>query len=121
HEPDAAVRAVARQRYLKALLDAATPLPSREAAIGSETDADVLAEVAQQASETPLRKLAFARLEHASSLKPGLIAERCLRDPDPGIRLWLLERIEDAATLGRIAERARKTDKHLARTARERA
>ena len=121
HEPDAAVRAFARQRYLKALLDAATPMPSREAAIAAETDAQVLAEIAQQANETSLRRLAFARLEQTSNLKPGLIAERCLRDPDTDIRQWLLERIEDAATLDRIAERARKTDKTLARTARERA
>lgn len=121
NDPDTGVRALARQRYLKALLDDATPMATREAAIGAEADAEVLAEIAQQANDAPLRRLALSRLEQTSGLKPGLVAERCLRDPDPAIRLWLLERIGEVATLDRIAERARKTDKHLARTARERA
>src|SRR5690606_29170559 len=53
--------------------------------------------------------------------RPGFIAERALADPDAGIRLALLERIGSVPALERIAERARRSDKRLARAARERA
>ena len=65
--------------------------------------------------EANLRQLAFERVP-----RPGLLADRCVTDPDPALRRWLLDRIEDISTLERIAERARKSDKLLSRTARER-
>ena len=52
--------------------------------------------------------------------RPGLIAERCQKDPDLDVRLWLLGRIESPGMLERIAEATRRGDKHLSRAARER-
>jgi len=115
-EPDEAVRAVAKQRFLQRLLDASVPLAERQRILADETDAELIAQIAQQAPEASLRKFGLERLN-----KPSLVAERALRDPDPEIRFWLLGRITDLATLERIAERARKTDKALSREAREKA
>lgn len=116
NDADAGVRGAARQRFIQRLLDAAVPLAERERVIAVEEDADILATLAQQAPEASLRRIGLERIA-----RPGLIAERCVKDPDPDLRRWLLDRIDDTATLERIAERARKTDKLLARTARERA
>ncbi|NLB13421.1 MAG: DUF349 domain-containing protein [Gammaproteobacteria bacterium] len=112
----ASIRAAARQRYLQRLLDPAVPLLERERVLTVEEDADILATIAQQAPETALRQLGLER-----AARPGLLLERCVKDPDPALRLWLLDRIDDLAALDRVAERARRTDKVLARTARERA
>lgn len=115
NDADAGVRSLARQRYLHHLLDPALVLAERERVLAVEEDAEILAAVAQQAPEAALRRLGLER-----STRPGLLAERCVKDPDPQLRQWLLERIDDLAVLERIAERARKTDKRLARRARER-
>lgn len=111
----AAVRDAARQRYLQRLLDAQVPRAERERVLAVEEEGEILATVAQQAPEPELRRLALERVP-----RPGLLAERCVTDPDPALRAWLLERIDDLATLERIAERARRSDKLLARSARER-
>lgn len=116
NDSDAAVRAAARTRYLQRLADPAVPTAERERVLAVEDDADVLAQLAVQSPEPALRRLALERVD-----KPGLIAERCLKDPDPALRLWLLDRIDSVSALERIADAARKTDKTLARTARERA
>lgn len=116
NDVDAGVRAAARQRYLQRLGDAAVPAAERERVLRVEEDGDILAQLAVQAPESALRQLALERVG-----KPGLIAERCLKDPDPALRLWLLDRIDGVAALERIADAARKTDKTLARTARDRA
>lgn len=115
NDADAAVRGAARQRFLQRLLDAAVAVPERERVVRVEEDGEILVAIAEQAPEAALRRLALERIQ-----RPGLIAERCVKDPDPGLRAWLLERVEDVATLERIAERVRKSDKLLARTARER-
>lgn len=116
NDADAGVRGTARQRFLQRLLDAKVPLAERERVMMVEEDGEILATLAQQAPEASLRRIGLERVA-----RPGLIAERCVKDPDPELRRWLLDRIEDTATLERIAERVRKTDKLLARTARERA
>ena len=116
NDADAGVRSTARQRFIQRLLDASVPLAERERVLAVEEDADILSTVAQQAPESVLRRLGLERVA-----RPGLITERCIKDPDPELRRWLLDRIDDTATLERIAERVRKTDKLLARTARERA
>lgn len=112
----AAVREAARQRFVQRLLDARVPEAERERVLAVEEDSEILATVAQQAPEATLRRLALERVQ-----RPGLLAERCVTDPDPALRRWLLDRIEDIPTLERIAERARKSDKLLSRSARERA
>lgn len=116
NDADAGVRATARQRYLQRLTDTAVPEAERERVLRVEEDNDVLAHLATTAPEAALRRLALERVA-----KPGLVLERCLKDPDPALRLWLLDRIDGLAALERIADTARKTDKTLARTARERA
>lgn len=116
NDADAAVRSTARQRFLQRLLDSSVPLAERERVVAVEEDGDILTTMAQQAPEPALRRLGLERVA-----RPSLIAERCVKDPDPDLRRWLLDQIEDTATLERIAERVRKTDKLLARTARERA
>lgn len=115
HDEAASVRELARQRYVQRLIDARVPRAERERVLAVEEDSEILATVAQQAPEAALRQLAFERVP-----RPGLLADRCVTDPDPALRRWLLDRIEDISTLERIAERARKSDKLLSRTARER-
>ncbi len=115
HDDDAGVRDAARLRYKEVLVDAGRAVPERERVLRVEDDQDVLAHVATQAREAELRRVALERVTRA-----GLVVERCQRDPDPEIRLWLLSRIEAPATLERIAESARKSDKLVARVARER-
>ena len=110
------VRLAARQRYLQRLLDPSVAAVERERVLLVEEDADILASVAEQAPESSLRRIGLERI-----VRPGLMIERCIKDPDPELRRWLLARVDDVETLDRIAERVRKTDKLLARTARERA
>jgi hypothetical protein len=115
-DPDAGVRALAAARYRTLLCDARLPAAQRERVLRVEDDPDVLAHVAAQAPEPALRLLAIER--HG---KPGLLAERCQRDPDPEVRLQLLALIAQPATLERIAEATRRSDKRLSHAARERA
>ncbi len=115
-DADATVRELAAARYRALLCDEAVTLPERERILRAEDDTDVLAHVASQAPEPALRLLALER--HG---KPGLLAERCQRDPDPLLRLALLARIDHLPTLDRLAVSARKSDKRLAHAARERA
>jgi hypothetical protein len=115
HDDDGTVRDAARQRYKDLLADPARGEPERIRVLHVEHDQDVLAHVAVAAGEATLRRAALERVA-----RPGLLVDRCQRDPDPDIRLWLLSRIDAPATLARIAEGARKADKVLARNARAR-
>jgi len=116
NDSDGELRTAARQRYLQRLLGTTVAYTERERVLQVEDDAEVLIAVAERAPEAALRRLALERLA-----RPGLDAERCVKDPDPALRQWLLERISEVAVLERIAERVRKTDKLLTRLARERA
>lgn len=116
NDDDTSLRGVARQRYLQRLLDPEVALTERERFVRVEDDAEILASIAQQAAESELRRVALER-----STRTGLLLDRCVSDPDPEIRRWLLDRFDDVDSLDRIAERVRRTDKLLARTARERA
>ena len=115
-DPDPGVRALAATRYRALLCDPRLPAAERERVLRVEDDADVLAHVAAHAPEAGLRLLAIER--HG---KPGLLADRCQRDPDIEVRLRLLDRIDQPAALERIAEGSRKSDKRLSHAARERA
>ena len=88
NDADAGIRSTARQRFLQRLTDACVPTAERERVLRVEEDADILAQLAVQAPESELRKLALERVA-----KPSLLIVRCLMDPDPSLRLWLLERI----------------------------
>jgi exonuclease SbcC len=115
-DADGDVRRNARSAYLDLLCaDGAhvPPLPRRIAELETLSP-DEIEKVAVQAIARDLRADALARVT-----RPALIAERAVADRDPAIRLAALERISDATTLERIAERARKTDKTVNRRARE--
>jgi hypothetical protein len=115
NDGDRAVRDAARQRYRSLLAGPDQPVSERARVLALENDQDVLAHVATEAGEAALRRVALERIA-----RPGLLVERCQRDSDPDIRLWLLSRVDAPASLARIAEAARKGDKLLARAARER-
>jgi len=116
-DADADVRRTARATYLAMLCsDAASNPPLRRRV--SELETLSPAEIETVATSAKDRELRAAAL--AMATRPALLAERAITDPDPALRLAALERISDAATLERIAERARKTDKAISRLARER-
>lgn len=111
-DADAGLRTWARRQWFAAALGGRTD-------IGDEAldrlDVAECEQLAAGAISADLRRRALARVR-----RPGFIAERALADADPALRLALIERIDSTATLARIADQARKTDKHLARRARER-
>jgi hypothetical protein len=115
-DPDPAVREAARKRLAALLIEPATDPATLAAWIESATDADLLRQVAERAESATARRAALLRID-----RPALIAERCQRDPDPALRLELLDRITDIGALERIAEATRRNDKRLAHAARERA
>jgi len=116
-DADADVRRTARATYIALLCsDTASNPPLRRRISELETLSPTEIEtVATTAKDRELRAAALAMAP-----RPALLAERAIADPDPALRLAALERITDAATLERIAERARKTDKAVSRLARER-
>lgn len=109
------VRDLARQRLRHFLLDAHISIEQRQRQVLVTEDTEMLEAVAVQAPETDLRRAAMERVQ-----RMGLIIDRCLKDPDPKLRHELLNRIDDSAALERIAESARKSDKQLARLAKDR-
>ena len=114
-DPERVVRDNARNTYL-ALLCAATrepPLARRIAELDT-LSADELERVATSSIDRELRKVALAQVK-----RPALLVERALGDPDADLRQAALDRIADPALLERVAEKARKTDKNIARRARE--
>ena len=111
--PEVRDAAGARLRHL--LLDTKLPLESRVRIVRVTDNTALLELIAVEGVETDLRACALERIRRVPFL-----AERCVKDSDAQLRLALLERIDDAAQLERIAERARKTDKQLSRLARER-
>jgi hypothetical protein len=115
-DPDPTVREAARKRLAALLVDPATDADALAAWIATASDGELLRQVAEHAETAALRRAALLRID-----RPALIAERCQRDPDPALRLELLERIDDLAALERIADATRRTDKRLAHAARERA
>lgn len=114
-DASAEVRDLARQRLRHFLLDAKVSIEQRQRQVLVTDDHEMLEAVAAQAPETDLRRAAMERVQ-----RMGLIIDRCLKDPDPQLRRELLNRIEDSAALERIAESARKSDKQLARLAKDR-
>ena len=116
-EKDGSCREAILGRVRTRLLDARVPATERQQLAGHAALPAELAEaMAESAPEPELREAAVLRLN-----KPGLLQRRCLKDPDPALRLRLLEHITDEATLDRIAEAARGQDKALSRRAREKA
>jgi DNA repair protein SbcC/Rad50 len=116
-DSDMGLRRMARENYLALFCadSGGPPLPRRVA----ELETLSVDEIDQVALRATLRELRADALERVQ--KSGVLAEAVANDPDSGLRLRALERIEDAALLARIAERMRRTDKAVSRHARERA
>ncbi|HET7843330.1 MAG TPA: hypothetical protein VFL14_04220 [Xanthomonadales bacterium] len=113
---DDGVRAAARERLKAVLVDASlASVAERERVLAVEDDADILAHAAARAPEAAVRRAALERVA-----RPALLLERCQKDPDVELRLWLLGRIDSPAALERLADAARLGDKRLARAARDR-
>jgi hypothetical protein len=116
-DADAEVRRTARAAYVAMLCAGASncpPLPRLIAELDTLSPSE-LETVATAATNRDLRAAALVLVT-----RPALFAERAGADPDPAVRLLALQRVDDPATLQRIAERARKTDKTISRMARER-
>ncbi len=116
-DADADVRRTARTTYIALLCSDSVSNPPLRRRI-SELETLSPAEIETVAASAKDRELRAAAL--AMVTRPALLAERAIADPDQALRLVALERISDAATLERIAERARKSDKAVSRLARER-
>jgi hypothetical protein len=117
-DADAAVRAQARALWLDLLTGTHPAAPSaaeRLRLLKAQDDPELAERIACHADEPELRRAALAQVK-----RPALLMERALADRDTSIRLALVERFDDEATLERLAERARKSDKQVARRARER-
>jgi len=115
-DADGGVRGVAREAYLVLLCsrdESIPPLARRIAELDTLSPAEN-ERVAVQGMDRELRAAALARVT-----RQALLVERALKDPDAGLRLGLLDRIDGAPALERIAEAARKTDKNVSRRARE--
>ena len=113
---DETVRSSARSVYLNLLCaNASEPSMTRRIAELDTLAAPELEKVATTAAHRELRAAALERI-----VRPGLLVERAIADPDAQLRLAALERIHDPGLLERIAERTRKTDKVVNRRARER-
>jgi DNA repair protein SbcC/Rad50 len=114
-ESDPLAVAAARER-LRTVLAAPGLAPAQGLeALAMIDDAELIGAVATGAAASELRRAALERVQ-----RPGFVFERCLADPDPALRRWLLERIDSPEALQRLAEAARRRDKTLARAARER-
>lgn len=117
-DPDPDVRDAARRLWRDLLCGnhaKAPELAERLRLVRVQDEPALIEHIAAEAREPELRRAALARVE-----RPSVLAERSLADPELDIRLAALARIEDEAALERIAERARRTDKHINRAARER-
>jgi len=115
-DTDAQVRGFAEKRLRQHLVDGKVDVSQRQRQIRVLEDNDLLEHVASSAPESSLREEALARIQ-----RKGFLIERCTKDADPALRLLLLGRIDDPTVLDRIAETARKSDKNLAREARQKA
>ena len=117
-DADTSVRSQARVLWMDLLAGTHPSAPSlgeRLRLLKAQEDSELITYIARNARETQMRQAALDRVS-----RPALLFDRALEDADPGIRLGLVDRIEDEAQLARLAERARKSDKQVSRRARER-
>lgn len=116
-DADADLRSKARAAYIALLCSGGAGTPSLPRLV-NELETLSPSEIETVVTTARDRDLRAAALPCV--LRPALLAERAVSDPDPRLRLAALERIVDAAALERIAERTRKSDKTVSRHARER-
>lgn len=115
NDSDSQVRDVASRLYRNLLSgkhDHAPPLDDRLKRLDGLQNRDLLEHLARQASEAALREAALRKID-----RPGLTMECLLADPDPALRLRLLDDIEDVRQLQRIIDKTHRRDKQLHRQA----
>lgn len=116
-DADAGNRETARLLWFELLAGRhakAPALAERQRLLEAQDEPRLIEHLAQHAAEPALRASALARVTRAT-----LLVERATGEPDPALRLAVVERIEDETLLERIAERSRKSDKQVYRRARE--
>jgi hypothetical protein len=114
-ERDAAVIEVIAERLLHFACTAGVPPDESARAWIASLPLAPRTRIARDANHAGWRRAALAGID-----RPALLVERCLADPDPALRLELLAQIDDLESLERIAQKARRDDKRLARLASER-
>ncbi len=114
NDADPGVRDRARSRLVDLLVGGA-PIAERRRALGLVEDQGMLELIGRRAPEPELRRAALERCKRI-----GYIADRVLDEADADLRIELLARIEQTATLERLAQSARTRDKRLYRAIRER-
>jgi len=117
-EPDPEVRAAATTRLQELLAGVAAdspPLAERLNLLAAGTAAEFVDYLARHGAEPELRLAALAGITAESALE-----DIVHKDPSVEVRLAALERVQDSAALERIANEARKRDKRVYRSARER-
>lgn len=115
-DSDKNLRDAARGVYLSMLCATGSqPTLQRRIAELETLSIDEIERVASTAGDRALRASALERVTRAN-----LLVDRAVTDPDAQLRLAALERVADVNLLERVAERARKSDKAVARRARER-
>jgi hypothetical protein len=114
NDTDPGVRDRARSRLVD-LLNGGAPIAERRRALGLVEDQGMLELIGRRAPEVELRRAALERCKRI-----GYIADRVLDEADADLRIELLARIEQTATLERLAQSARTRDKRLFRAIRER-
>lgn len=117
-DADAGVRETAQTLYrelLGGLHQASPPLTERLHLLAGIEDRVLREHLARHAAEPELREAALAK-----HVRPGLISECIVHDPDADLRLRLLQRIDDADTLQRIAGKTRRHDKTVSQLASQR-
>ncbi|MDN5850035.1 MAG: DUF349 domain-containing protein [Nitrococcus sp.] len=116
-DTDATVREVARTRYCRLLAEGCETLdyPARMAALSACEEVSVLAWVARLGREEDLRVAALERLDD-----PLVLEEIVNGDAGARVRRVAIERVRDEAVLERLERHLRRTNRKLARLARER-
>lgn len=116
-DTDVAVREAAQARYCQLLSEGCETLDctTRIAALQECQDTFVLARVARLGREEAIRVAALERLDD-----PVVLEEIIYNDAVARVRRLALERIRDEAVLERLENQTRRTERKLARRARER-
>ncbi|MBX3724638.1 MAG: DUF349 domain-containing protein [Xanthomonadales bacterium] len=112
-DADTGLRKWAREAWLSAVVAGHCPL--EEAALQTLQPAE-LEHLASRSTATATRSQALALCR-----RPAFLAERAVQDADAGLRLALVDRLDSAEALDRLADKARRGDKQVSRAARERA
>lgn len=112
-DPDPVLREQAREAWLAAVAGGRCPIDA------AAWDALLPAELERLAARGVPAEVRGAAL--ALCRRPAFLAERALLEPEAGLRLALVDRLDSAELLDRLADKARRTDKQVARAARERA